>query len=476
MQLMSHFVVRSIRTSMVTLAMLAGFFLGMAQSEPTPTDPVASAETSISLQQRAGYVAQTTTFLGTIYHAMGEPHFLRRGDLALIDVGANHDLKTGDHLTVFTFLPTVRHPHTDSIAGKPVRIMGDAIVTTVNETTAMIRITLAFDEMEVGNRVERFGALPPQAAPIEAPARAALFESAVTPSGSIITARDNKVALSEGDIVFIDQGAQHGVQQGDHFAIFENDRIAHHPDTERRMSVPRQPIGTLSIVDVQDRTATAQVLQSQREFAVGAWVQYVASASDPLGHLANLSNADTLALQIPPCFEQARQAIRVAEERDATDGVLTAARNMLSYAISTFEQAQDLLEQGQHEQAMQLLQAAQTDCLTAQQLAGHDQALAANRDLPSGDEAPYTVRRGDTLWDIAALPTIYRNPWLLPLLYQANHGQVNDPDLIYPQQMLTVPRDYSGEAANLATLRARSRGPWHLGDGPDTYILHGIRQ
>jgi hypothetical protein len=62
------------------------------------------------------------------------------------------------------------------------------------------------------------------------------------------------------------------------------------------------------------------------------------------------------------------------------------------------------------------------------------------------------------------------------LLYQANHGQVNDPDLIYPQQMLTVPRDYSGEAANLATLRARSRGPWHLGDGPDTYILHGIRQ
>jgi hypothetical protein len=39
-----------------------------------------------------------------------------------------------------------------------------------------------------------------------------------------------------------------------------------------------------------------------------------------------------------------------------------------------------------------------------------------------------------------------------------------------------VPRDYSGEAANTAAHRARHRGPWRLGDGPDTYILHGIRQ
>ena len=476
MQLMSRFVVRSIPTSMAMLAMLAVFFLGMAQSEPAPTDPDATAETSISLQQRAGYIAQKTTFLGTIYHAMGEPHFLRRGDLAMIDVGANQDLKVGEHLTVFSFLPTVRHPHTHSIAGKPVRIMGDAVVTKVNETTAMIRITLAFDELEVGNRVERFGVLPPQSAPIDAPTRAALLESAVKLSGSIITARDNKVALSEGDIVFIDQGAQDGVQQDDHFAIFENARIAHHPDTNRSMPVPRQPIGMLRIVDVQDRTATAQVLQSQREFEIGALVQYVSLASHPLGELANLSNADTLALQIPPCFEQARHAIRAAEERGATDVDLTAARNMLSYAMATFEQAQDLLEQGKRDQAVQLLQAAQSDCLTAQQLAGHDHTVVAHHSLQSGDGDRYTVQRGDTLWDIAALPTIYRNPWLWPLLYQANQGHINDPDLIYPQQVLTVPRGYSGEEADIAAHRARHRGPWRLGDGPDMYILHGIRQ
>jgi hypothetical protein len=241
------------------------------------------------------------------------------------------------------------------------------------------------------------------------------------------------------------------------------------------MPVPRQPIGTLSIVDVQDRTATAQVLQSQREFEVGALVHHVAGASRSLGHLTNLSNADTLALQIPPCFEQARQAIRAAEGRGATHMDLTAARNMLSYAMVTFEQAQDLLEQGKRDQAVQLLQAAQSDCLTAQQLAGHDNALAAHRGLQSGDGDRYTIQRGDTLWDIAGQPTIYRNPWLWPLLYQSNHGHINDPDLIYPQQVLTVPRGYSGEEANMATHRARNRGPWRLGDGPDTYILHGIR-
>ena len=60
------------------------------------------------------------------------------------------------------------------------------------------------------------------------------------------------------------------------------------------------------------------------------------------------------------------------------------------------------------------------------------------------------------------------------MLYQANRNRINDPDLIYPQQELTVPRGYSSEAANTAMHRARTRGPWRLGDGPDMYILEGI--
>ena len=88
----------------------------------------------------------------------------------------------------------------------------------------------------------------------------------------------------------------------------------------------------------------------------------------------------------------------------------------------------------------------------------------------------YTVRRGDTLWGIAAQSQVYQNPYMWPLLYRANRYKIHDPDLIYPQQIFTVPRDYVQEETDAATRRARKRGPWRLGDGTDVYILEGVQR
>ncbi|MEE8291687.1 MAG: LysM peptidoglycan-binding domain-containing protein, partial [Candidatus Tectomicrobia bacterium] len=120
-----------------------------------------------------------------------------------------------------------------------------------------------------------------------------------------------------------------------------------------------------------------------------------------------------------------------------------------------------------------LLEAAQSDCLTAQQLANQAGIRVASRTPPSLDS--YTVQRGDTLWDISALELIYRNPLLWPILYKANRDHIRDPDVIVPTQTLTVPRSYTPEEATAALRRARARGPWQLGDGPDFYVLEGAR-
>ncbi|MBN1835320.1 MAG: LysM peptidoglycan-binding domain-containing protein [Spirochaetales bacterium] len=47
----------------------------------------------------------------------------------------------------------------------------------------------------------------------------------------------------------------------------------------------------------------------------------------------------------------------------------------------------------------------------------------------------YEIKRGDTLWDIAA--TYYRNPWLYPRLARAN--EIVNPDLIFAGSKLFVP-------------------------------------
>ena len=52
----------------------------------------------------------------------------------------------------------------------------------------------------------------------------------------------------------------------------------------------------------------------------------------------------------------------------------------------------------------------------------------------------YTVERGDYLWKIAAKPDIYGDAYAWMRIYTSNADQIKDPDLIFPDQVLTIPR------------------------------------
>ena len=54
----------------------------------------------------------------------------------------------------------------------------------------------------------------------------------------------------------------------------------------------------------------------------------------------------------------------------------------------------------------------------------------------------YVVVRGDCLWKISGFPQIYNDPVKWPRIYRANRDQITDPDLIYPDQVLSVSRGY----------------------------------
>ncbi|MFW6173456.1 MAG: LysM peptidoglycan-binding domain-containing protein [Elusimicrobiota bacterium] len=47
----------------------------------------------------------------------------------------------------------------------------------------------------------------------------------------------------------------------------------------------------------------------------------------------------------------------------------------------------------------------------------------------------------DCLWNIAKKKKIYNDPWKWKRIYRANQEKIKDPDLIYPGQVLMIPRD-----------------------------------
>ncbi|TWJ26405.1 LysM peptidoglycan-binding domain-containing protein [Geobacter argillaceus] len=56
--------------------------------------------------------------------------------------------------------------------------------------------------------------------------------------------------------------------------------------------------------------------------------------------------------------------------------------------------------------------------------------------------ATHTVKRGESLPQIAAQPDVYNDAALWPLLYRANRDQIRDPRIVWPGQVLHIPRNF----------------------------------
>jgi nucleoid-associated protein YgaU len=82
------------------------------------------------------------------------------------------------------------------------------------------------------------------------------------------------------------------------------------------------------------------------------------------------------------------------------------------------------------------------------------------------EESPYLggylVVSGDNLWNIAGQDTIYGNPFMWPLIYKTNSGQIKDADLIHPGQYFYIPKAKGPERA-AAIEHAKTRGAWTIG-------------
>jgi len=74
-----------------------------------------------------------------------------------------------------------------------------------------------------------------------------------------------------------------------------------------------------------------------------------------------------------------------------------------------------------------------------QQTGGHDER--------NGQPLIYTVRRGETLPQVASRAEIYNDAALWPLIYRSNRDQIKDPYQLWPGQILKIPRGFGKDDA-----------------------------
>ncbi len=65
--------------------------------------------------------------------------------------------------------------------------------------------------------------------------------------------------------------------------------------------------------------------------------------------------------------------------------------------------------------------------------------------VPKPKHEMYSVIRGDHLWRIAGKSTVFNDSWKWMRIYSSNRSEIKDPDLIYPDQRLRIPRQVGRE-------------------------------
>jgi hypothetical protein len=85
------------------------------------------------------------------------------------------------------------------------------------------------------------------------------------PVGRIVHAKDDLISLFQGLMVTIDLGSAAGVKEGDLFRVYR-------PGEEE--GTPRIVLGRLGVLTVQERTATARILESVRDMQLGDLIEF----------------------------------------------------------------------------------------------------------------------------------------------------------------------------------------------------------
>jgi LysM repeat protein len=74
----------------------------------------------------------------------------------------------------------------------------------------------------------------------------------------------------------------------------------------------------------------------------------------------------------------------------------------------------------------------------------------------------YVVKKGDSLWWIAKYKDIYNDPYLWPVIHDANNKAIKDPNRIYPGMKLQIPREgYTPADIRNAREKAGARKPYN---------------
>ncbi|GAB4271474.1 MAG: hypothetical protein Kow0092_26250 [Deferrisomatales bacterium] len=187
---------------------------------------------------------------GTVANRQQTKETYTVGEDVEIELTPGATVRPGDRVTLLTDERAVTHPITGEAEGYYVEIRGHAQVRSVAQGRAVARILEAYGAVQDGFGVVPFRE-PVREVPVVAPE--------VGVEGVIVGGRPGLTLFGEEDAVILDRGSLHGLDRGVLLDVptWEGERAAQGTvDLE-------SPLARVLVVAVQERTATAVIVDSR---------------------------------------------------------------------------------------------------------------------------------------------------------------------------------------------------------------------
>lgn len=215
-----------------------------------------------------GFVSSETLAAAATIVDSPEPRiWLAGGDRVYLGVGEG-EVSPGDRLNVFRHVEPIRDLRSRKLLGHHVGILGWVEVVEVEGDSSIAEVRVSVAEMARGDRV-----IPRQKWPAPISPKPSLADV----SGQIVFLPTPRSVMGTADSVYIDRGADDGLEVGGELEIVDGGRAVMDAVRGSAVKTPTRVVGGLVILATQPKSALAIVTHTRRELELGDSVRSFAA-------------------------------------------------------------------------------------------------------------------------------------------------------------------------------------------------------
>ncbi len=210
---------------------------------------------------RVGFIREEPVLAhGTIFKVEGQKEMISIDDLIYIQPRPNFSLSPGDKYTLYRTLRPIRDRRTNKLIGIQHYFTGAVEILIKRPEFVLGRVIGAYRPIKIGDMLM--------------PYKQKLAQVAINPSppgleGNIIESEEHHGIFGENSIAFINKGKREGVEPGQLYWIFKQERYQLNSDKQGEVTLTPVLLGELLVLLAENTTATVMITDSRRPIQAG---------------------------------------------------------------------------------------------------------------------------------------------------------------------------------------------------------------